>query len=81
MVSCVWQRGSKLQYTNAAPVDTERKAYWNQVLKVVSLHAIAMLLRGCSSPQREDNVTALSASCRQLPYTETPTRSYPRSTY
>ena len=35
-VSCVWQRGSKLQYTNAAPVDTERKAYWNQVLKVVS---------------------------------------------
>lgn len=36
MVSCVWQRGSKLQYTNAAPVDTERKAYWNQVLKVTA---------------------------------------------
>lgn len=50
MVSCVWQRGSKLQYTNAAPVDTERKAYWNQVLKVVSLYA---LLLCCCSFQHE----------------------------
>lgn len=42
MVSCVWQRGGKMQYTDAAVVDTERKAYWNEVLKVVgllSLHA------------------------------------------
>ena len=34
-VSFVFQRGGSLQYTDAADVDTERKAYWNQVLKLV----------------------------------------------
>ena len=34
-VSFVLERGSKLQYTDAATVDTERRAYWHQVLKLV----------------------------------------------
>ena len=34
-VSFVLQRGGTLQYTDAVPVDTERKAYWNEVLKLV----------------------------------------------
>lgn len=34
-VSFVFQRGGSLQYTDAVHVDTERKAYWNEVLKLV----------------------------------------------
>lgn len=34
-VSFVLERGSKVQYTDAATVDTERRAYWHQVLKLV----------------------------------------------
>ena len=34
-VSFVLERGSKVQYTDAAAVDTERRAYWQQVLKLV----------------------------------------------
>ena len=34
-VSFVFQRGGSLQYTDAVYVDTERKAYWNEVLKLV----------------------------------------------
>lgn len=34
-VSFVFQRGASLQYTDAVHVDTERKAYWNEVLKLV----------------------------------------------
>lgn len=36
-VSFVLQRGGSLQYTDAVHVDTERKAYWNEVLKLVGI--------------------------------------------
>lgn len=36
-VSFVLQRGGSLQYTDAVHVDTERKAYWNEVLKLVGV--------------------------------------------
>lgn len=35
-VSFVLERGSKVQYTDAATVDTERRAYWHQVLKLTA---------------------------------------------
>ncbi|KAL3148162.1 hypothetical protein ABBQ38_014441 [Trebouxia sp. C0009 RCD-2024] len=35
-VSFVLQRGGALQYTDAVNVDTERKAYWNEVLKLTA---------------------------------------------
>ncbi|KAA6414348.1 MAG: hypothetical protein FRX49_13710 [Trebouxia sp. A1-2] len=38
-VSFVLERGSKVQYTDAATVDTERKAYWHQVLKLTATMA------------------------------------------
>ncbi|DBA87418.1 TPA: hypothetical protein ACH3X1_004464 [Trebouxia sp. C0004] len=38
-VSFVLERGSKVQYTDAATVDTERRAYWHQVLKLTATMA------------------------------------------
>ena len=40
-VSFVLQRGGTLQYTDAVGVDTERKAYWNEVLKLVGVVRIS----------------------------------------
>lgn len=44
-VSFVFQRGGSLQYTDAVHVDTERKAYWNEVLKLVGSGQSLLLTR------------------------------------
>lgn len=44
--SFLWQRGPKLQFTEATPVsETGRTAYWDQVLKQVHPHAVSLSCR------------------------------------
>ena len=77
-VSFVLERGSKVQYTDAATVDTERKAYWHQVLKLVrgplvTPSGLMLSLSAC--------LTNVHLLCRQLPWPRILTRSCPRSMF
>lgn len=59
-VSFVLQRGGALQYTDAVNVDTERKAYWNEVLKLVGSYQVFFGLK--LAEERIDSLTHMPSA-------------------
>ena len=78
-VSFVFQRGGSLQYTDAVHVDTERKAYWSEVLKLVGYRQ-AFLTNQPNSKLLK--IQFLSACfCRLPPFTKCQTRCCQRNMF